>query len=44
MKYHIEPATPDQAPSIAPLIMMAMDEDCCQHFPGPTTRWTSSDR
>ncbi len=35
MKYHIEPATPDQAPSIAPLIMMAMDEDCCQHFAGP---------
>ena len=35
MKYHIEPATPDQAPSIAPHIMMAMDEDCCQHFAGP---------
>lgn len=35
MKYTIEQATPAQADRIAPLIMMAMDEDCCQHFAGP---------
>lgn len=35
MKYKIGPATPDQAASIASLIMMAMDEDCCQYFAGP---------
>ncbi len=35
MEYRIEPATPEQADRIAPLIMMAMDEDCCQHFAGP---------
>ncbi len=35
MKYKIRQATPDQAASIASLIMMAMDEDCCQYFAGP---------
>ena len=35
MKFKIEQATPDQAAAIASLIMMAMDEDCCQHFAGP---------
>ncbi len=35
MKYKIEQATPDQAAAIAPLIMIAMDEDCCRHFCGP---------
>ena len=35
MRYKIERGTPEQAASIASLIMMAMDEDCCQYFAGP---------
>ena len=35
MKYRIQPATPEQAPEIARLIMEAMDADCCRNFASP---------
>lgn len=34
-KTTILPATREQAPEIATLIMLAMNHDCCRHFAGP---------
>lgn len=33
--FTLQPATPDQAPQIAELIMLAMSHECCLHFAGP---------
>ena len=37
----IENARKEDAPIIAPMIMEAMNLECCQWFAGPTTRWKS---